>query len=133
MFNLKDLVDVPSRHDLTNYGVITELRPGKAVVHFRTPLEPKKRNVCDSCGWPGLLSVNGHTGEVVCMRSGCGHDHGFGERDEVLSLELLVNITTKRREEKKAKFRERLDALLKEGVNEKFLTPDASSRILQAV
>ena len=134
MFNVKDLVGVPSRRDLTNYGTIEELRPdNKALVHFRTPRQPEERGCCDHCHWPGMLSQNGGTGEVVCMRSGCGHDHGFDERDEVLSLDLLVNITTKRQEEKKGKFRERLNALLKEGVNEKFLTPDASSRILQAV
>ena len=133
MFNVKDIVHVPSRRALTLYGSITELHPdSKAIIIFWIPREPKERNACDECG-SATLSVNGSTGEIVCMRSGCGHEHGFKSREEVISLDLLVNITTKRQEEKKAAFRKRLNDLLEEGVKEKFLTPEASDRILKTV
>jgi len=130
-FHPKDLVSVPCRRDLTTYGTVSELRPdGRAVVHFRIPRQPKERGVCDYCRFPGLLSMNGATGEIVCMRSGCGHEHGFEERDEVILFDQLVNITTKRREEKRAELRKRIAALLQEGVENQFLTSAAADRIL---
>jgi len=45
-----------------------------ADVKFNIPVTPDK---CARCGWPGLLSMNMTFGEVECMRSGCGHLHGF--------------------------------------------------------
>lgn len=134
MFNLNDLVNVPGRPDLTNYGTIMELRPdGKALVRFRTPRKPMEYGTCDDCGLPGMLSQNSSTGEIVCMSFGCGHEHGFVERDEELPLGTLVNITAQRREKRKEQFRARLNDLLEEGVSEEFITPEVSVRILQAV
>jgi hypothetical protein len=131
-FNVNDLVDVRGRR-LTNYGIVREVHAnGKALVHFRTPRQPYEGR-CEYCGFSGMLSNNGATGEVVCLRSGCGGEHGFDERDETIPLDLLINISAKQQEEKKAKFRDRLAALLKEGVNEKFLAPKEYTRILQAL
>jgi hypothetical protein len=130
-FSVKDIVGVPSRRDLMHHGEITELRPdGMALVHFRMPRLPR---VCGSCGMASGLSVNGDTGEVVCMRSGCGHEHGFDERDEEFSLDLLFNMTAERKANDKKLFRERLNELLEDGVSEQLLTSDVADQILQLV
>ena len=132
MFNVKDLVDVPGR-ELTNYGRIRELRSGgRALVRFREPRQPKRGDCCDSCHFPGMLSQEVGTGEISCMRSGCGYQHGFDERNEMIALDLLVNITTKRRDEKKAEFRKRLAVLLQEGIKEGFVTAE-TEQILKTI
>lgn len=133
MFHVKDLVDVPGRA-LTNYGRIRELRSGgRALVRFREPRQPEQSGCCDSCHFPGMLSQNAGTGEISCMRSGCGHEHGFDEHDELIAFDLLVNITMKRRDEKKAEFRKRLAVLLWEGVREGFVTAETERIILETV
>lgn len=133
-FRLNDLVeDVAGGRSPTNCGRIMELRPNsKALVHFRTPRQPKERRICDKCGLSGGLSRNGGTGEITCMRTGCGHDHGFDEHDEELPLDQLVNITAQSYDRRKNKFREELTVLLQEGVKEKFLTLEVATQILQA-
>lgn len=37
---------------------------------------PNRPSVCKSCGSSYSLSVLGNTGEVECLASGCGHNHG---------------------------------------------------------
>ena len=132
MFNVEDVVDVPSRGDLTAYGTIRELLThGRALVHFVIPRQEKERNVCDDCGFR-TLSRNVGTGEIVCMDSDCGHEHGFDERDEALSFDLLVNITNPE-DKKKAEFCEQFTSLVQKGVDKQFLTQDDADRILQIV
>jgi hypothetical protein len=132
LFKVGDLVDVKNRGDLTHYGRVKALHDNKALVHFRMPRQPKN-GCCDRCHSPGLLSEDFGTGEIVCMRSGCGHSHGFNQRDEKISLNLLVNITTKRHSEDKSKFRTRLAALLREGVKSELITSDVASQMLGLV
>ena len=59
-------------------GVVTSVFASGALasVRFRIPARPM---VCAECGSHAHLSVNGATGEIVCMRSHCGHGHGFEE------------------------------------------------------
>lgn len=45
-----------------------------ASVRFSLPATPM---VCAACGSSAHLSMNGATGEIECMRSHCGHSHGF--------------------------------------------------------
>lgn len=97
MFSINDRVDVKGR-EMPVYGKITEILDKKAIVHFRIPRDPKN-DICALCDWPGFLQICGNTGEVVCMRSGCGHGHGFEERDEIISLDKLINISTQRKKE----------------------------------
>ena len=114
MINVSDLVDVKGRN-LTFGGRVKAFLPkNEVVVHFKTPRQPKKRNFCDDCGMHGTLSMNGDSGEVVCMRTGCGHEHGFEERDEVIKTELLVNISEKRWSEKRDEFRRKVADLLQQ-------------------
>jgi|SRR3989338_5794282 len=105
MFKAGDLVDINERNDLDFYGKISEIKDDKAVVHLKFVRHPKGREngTCESCGCPGFFSVNSGTGEIVCMRTGCGHGYGFIERDEIVRLDKLINITEKRNEEKKQK------------------------------
>lgn len=105
MFKVGDTVDIKGRKDLDYYGKILEIKDDKAVVHLKFVRHPEGREhgTCESCGWPGFFSVYGNTGEIECMKSGCGHRYGFTERDEVIPLEKLINITEKRNEEKKQK------------------------------
>lgn len=89
-FGVGDLVDVQGR-SLRCYGEIKELR-GTALVHFKEPRRPNRGGgrLCDECGRGSGLSQNIMSGEVVCMASGCGHRHGFDERDEEIAIGLLI-------------------------------------------
>lgn len=122
-FQVNDVVDVKGRSDITNYGTIVAMpNRDQAQVKFRTPKQPKKRNICDSCGFPHMLSQNGGTGEITCMRSGCGHDHGFDERTELVDYFKLINITAQRTKERRGQWTARLQALLAEGVRDHIIT-----------
>lgn len=95
-----DLVDVRERK-LAYYGKVKEFLSGdRLVVRFKEPREPKDAICCDKCGGIGSLSVDGATGEIVHMRSGCGYGHGFREWDEVVEKGAVINITDKREREK---------------------------------
>ena len=132
MFSIGDVVDVPSQPHRTVYGTISNLLPNKkALVHFKMPRDAKLHGFCDGCGRPGALSVNGGTGEIECMHTGCGHCHGFSESDEIIPLSQLVNITTKKMISKKIEFREQLTALLHEGITKKVLTVEQRYQILK--
>lgn len=126
-------VDVPGRK-LTHYGKITELLPNnEARVRMKTTGRPQKQGVCDKCGCPGMLSMNGGTGELVCMSSGCGHGHGFDERDEILSLEILIDVEKAKLPARKEAFRHELDALLARGVTNKVITAQQQAAILNLI
>lgn len=114
-FKAGDLVDVIGRR-LTHYGKIIEITDDKAVVHIKATREPKRENCCDDCGWPGFLSMYGNTGEIVCMKSDCGYNHGLEERDEIIPLEKLINITVKRQIEKKEEFLREIHSKLLQAV-----------------
>lgn len=111
--------------------VLKHLSENRVAVRFRIPHQPAERNVCDRCGFPGMLSKNGATGEIVCMRSGCGHDHGFEEWGRDFQFDQLVNITTKMRNEEKTKFNARLAAVLREGVSKGFINIQEVERMLK--
>jgi len=111
-FKIGTIVDVEGRDDLRAYGKITDIKDGAATVHFRQRRTEKRRGMCDSCNWPGFLSVSGNTGEIVCMRSGCGHGHGFYESDEIIPIAKLVNISAKQAAEKRKGMLERLNRFL---------------------
>lgn len=87
-----DVVDAADCGVLTHYPQIKEFLPdGRVVLHFKEPNQPDS---CGACGAVGSLSENISTGEVVCQRTGCGHEHGFRERDAaVLQNALRENIT----------------------------------------
>lgn len=108
-------------------GILKSIDGENTVVEFRVPVNPY---VCASCGSHSGLSRNGATGQVTCMRSGCGHDHGF-ELVEVdfLKLSSLVpageyaRLVRETEWQEKVKLRRRevdwaqnaLNELLKEG------------------
>lgn len=105
MFKIGDTVDIKGRKDLDYYGKILEIKGAKTVVRLKFVRHPegRGRGICESCGSPGFFSVNAGTGEIVCMKTGCGHGYGFTERDEIIPLEKLINITEKRNQEEKQK------------------------------
>jgi len=49
----------------------------KVEVEISTPASPK---ICSRCGHGRNLSINGVTGVVVCMTTGCGHDFGYSSK-----------------------------------------------------
>lgn len=68
-------------------GTFSRLLPnGKAEVKLRSP---KLVRYCVACGAVASLSQNAATGEVVCMRSGCGHEHGFDTLVEEFEITQL--------------------------------------------
>ncbi|MBI2030734.1 hypothetical protein HYT05_03860 [Candidatus Kaiserbacteria bacterium] len=134
-FAIGDIVDVTNRQlvafgeivALTETGEVTGVEGTEARVHFKDPRRPK---VCEACGWPFSLSQNMGTGEIECMRSGCGHGHGFEERDEVIPVYRLVNISAKKRAEKQAAFKGEVERLLANGVREKHIDSAQRDKIL---
>lgn len=71
---------------------------GEWDIMYKTPKQPKEKGICDKCKWPGMLSKNGGTGEIVCIRSGCGHDHGFDEvTNSIHESKLILEPGTKSR------------------------------------
>ncbi len=64
-------------------GTLKSIKGEETVVEFRIPVRPF---VCADCGSPAHLSMNGASGTVVCLRSGCGHDHGF----ETVSVDYIA-------------------------------------------
>lgn len=106
VFEVNDYVDIARRTDLTAYGKITAINGENATVFFKLPRRsenPTKGtwDTCEDCGWPGFLSVSGNTGELVCMKSGCGHGYGFEKRTEIIPLMKLINISTQYRNKEK--------------------------------
>src|SRR3989344_3463049 len=129
-FKIGTIVDVQGRDDLRAYGKITVIKNGRATVHFQQPRTEKERHICDSCGWPGLLSINGGTGEIECMRSGCGHGHGFRESEEIIPIAQLINISAKRATEKRGGFLKELEEVLRRGIVENNITGRECARVL---
>lgn len=64
---------------LSVYGVVKSIDEGKITLAFREANHPK---VCAKCGSSVSLSRDGVSGKIVCMRTGCGHEHGFKEWEE---------------------------------------------------
>jgi len=117
MFKAGDVVDIKGRK-LDYYGKILEIKDDKAVVHLKFVRHPEGRQngICEHCGGPGFnFSMNAGSGEIKCMD--CDHEYGFEERDEVISLDKLTNITEKRNEGKK---QERKKALLPKTIKTRF-------------
>jgi hypothetical protein len=58
-------------------------------------LLPKRPVSCEGCGAPSFsLSRDMTTGRVVCLRTGCGHDHGYDEPYVgTVSLAQLVAVS----------------------------------------
>ena len=136
MFAIGDYVDVNDRKrtKFSVYGKITEINGDTAVVYFRIPRDPKK-GTCEGCRWPGLLSMNGSTGEIECMRSGCGHSHGWEKRYEIIPLLKLINITEKRKIEKKKKtesdFRYNLKNVLDKAIRAGVIREEQKEEVLK--
>lgn len=119
-FKVGDVVDLVGCPALRG-GKITELLPSVEGVKvlFKTP---RQTDFCEQCGSQFNLSRNGGTGEVVCMRTGCGHEHGFVEKTLVVSVDGLINVSERQRAEKIADFRKRLRSLLQKGVDDELIT-----------
>ncbi len=135
MFKVGDIIDVKNRRDLIAYGnikkFIDEDGTKKAVIHFRLPREPKEFNVCDECDWPGFISVSGNTGERVCMKTGCGHGHGFEEREEIIAVDKLINISSKRKKKKLKEMKEEMDVILKQAIEDDVISQDIQKKVLE--
>lgn len=135
MFKIGDIIDVKNRRDLTAYGeikkFIDEDGTKKAVIHFRLPREPKEFNMCEECGWPGFISVDGGTGERVCMKTGCGHGHGFEEREEIIALDKLVNISSKRKKKKLKEMKEEMDIILEQAIEDGIISQGVQKKVLE--
>ncbi len=77
-------VKIAEGHPRWAFGTFSRLlADGKAEVHFKRAREPV---VCQACGGIAHLSRNASTGEIVCMRTGCGEEHGFDVIVETLPI-----------------------------------------------
>jgi hypothetical protein len=127
-----DLVDVQDRK-LTHYGKFVENLPNQeARIRMKTANEPKERGVCDNCGSPNL-SLEGSTGEITCIRTGCGHDHGFREWDEIIPIAKLINVTKQRLEKKKAEFREEVRKRFLKAFGDELVTADQCKAVMETL
>lgn len=126
VFDAGDIVEVGGEN---RRGKIVVLRASEAVVEFRFPDRPS--NGCSRCGSYNL-SQNAGTGEVVCMSTGCRHEHGFLVRREVCPLSRLKNISKQEQEEDRKKFRKELGKLLREGVRKEIIDLDTLQDIMSS-
>ncbi len=126
-FNSGDLVDVQGRK-LVAYGEITKIEGTKAVVHFNDPVLAQS---CARCGFPKLSLHICADGQIGCGH--CGHEHGFEDRDEIIEISKLINITEKRAAEKlagaTAAFKSGLDSLLYVACRDGVITAGQSEQI----
>ncbi len=135
-FSVEDFVsyDVMTTSGITKkvIGQIMEIFPANfATVRLATPVEPTE---CAGCGAPPFsLSVNGATGEVVCTRSGCGHEHGFITTNVKLPLSKLTNTTLRQKAERRGKFLAHLSEVLQQGLKDNYITEEEHQAILRAV
>ncbi len=133
MFKIGDTVDVVDG-GFGVYGKITELFPNEtARVYLEIPNKPQARNICDKCGWPGNLSVNGGTGEIVCLRRGCAHGHGFKKRSKIFPFRCLINISAQRLNDKREDLKREIRELLERGVTNEAMTPTERAAILALI
>ena len=61
-------------------------------VGISTPARPK---ICGQCGHGRNLSVNGATGVVVCMTTGCGRDFGYSKKAKKVTMKISDFKTNK--------------------------------------
>lgn len=91
MVRMKDRVQINSRYSAGPGCLGLFVSKGKteqtATVRFKVPNTPTE---CEECGSSSDFSVNGATGEIVCMRTGCGHGHGFREVDISVPFSNIV-------------------------------------------
>jgi hypothetical protein len=86
-FNEGDRVRITGSREWRG-GEFSRLLPsGKAEVRLR---RPRSVRFCEACGAVASLSENATTGEIVCMKSGCGHEHGFDTIVDEFALEQLA-------------------------------------------
>lgn len=118
------IVDVKDRADLTqqwgpstelrHYGIVIELlEKNRALVRLRFPKNHGGK--CPRCS-STYGSVN-ESGEIGCADGwGCGRGFGFDEREEVIPLDKLINITVQRDQEVKRELYDRIKEALEEGL-----------------
>jgi hypothetical protein len=107
----KNAIKFSNKLTSTREGTIVEIRGDIASVKFTVPRTPDK---CDKCGFLGILSVNHSSGQVECLRSGCGHEHGFEEVTKEIPLDQLIDTTGEKRQQKQfEKKKEKLVTSLK--------------------
>ena len=69
--------------------ILSKGKGGKVECKISSPASPEK---CDECGHGRNLSVDGITGVVVCMTSGCGKDFGYDPSMKVTMKESIFKF-----------------------------------------
>ncbi len=101
----KEPIEIKPGRSGLGVGIIKKIEGGAALVEFEIPILPQR---CSKCGWPGFLSMHMNTGEVECMKPGCGHGQGFEKVITGVALERLELYTDHSdRKEKEAWKKER--------------------------
>lgn len=127
MFQVTDKVKVVGPQAHLGSGRITNISDAVATVKFKIPNQP---NYCSDCGSPAHLSVNGGTGEVICMKSGCGYNHGFKEKVMNLNLAHLENLTVKSKLAEKERLYQQIKSLVADGARKRYFDPKKAIRAL---
>ena len=91
------------------------------MVCYEIPNRPKE---CAECGFEAFLSVNGGTGEVVCMRSGCGCEHGFSKKEVTIPLKDLVNISHRKKIQKREKWLKEVDRFFESAQKDEIISSE---------
>ena len=80
-------------------GTVKKIEDDLVTVESKVPIIPAS---CIKCGWPGFLSLHANTGEIECLRSGCGHGQGFEKvltNVPVEKLELYADYCDRKKKE----------------------------------
>ena len=86
---VNEIVGIPVPPFIQQGKVLAILPDNKVSVEYQLPRQPKEDGLCDHCSSISL-SMNGATGEIVCMSTGCGHEHGFDEKVETFLVNKIV-------------------------------------------
>ena len=129
MFKVGDLVDIKG-WTLTYYGKIVEIIGNdEARISLKTARMPTS---CKKCGEAYFLLV-GFTNGVVCVRTGCGYEHGFIRTVGVFRLHDLINISEQRFKKTKEEFKKKIFELLESGVVKRLISNEQRTIIKAAL
>jgi hypothetical protein len=85
-FQVGNIVDFEGSN-YSVYGKIKSIENDKAKIEFTQPNRPK---VCEKCGSSRDLSLENGNGQVVCMATGCGYEHGYKIWEEEHPVDALM-------------------------------------------
>lgn len=84
---------------LQRKGIVREIVDSRVLVGFNLPNTPVE---CAQCGSLENLSYSASSGQVECLATGCGHEHGFKEFTTTLPIATIEPLFEYNRRERDA-------------------------------